>query len=106
MAQFRKTLTCDSEDNTACMGVSVCVCGCVCVCVRVCVCVWHQHMVIMPPSKAEDSCTVVKTVGNRKAPLNVISLYRALIKRCLVAWEILELFHRQTDCVAQQINNF
>lgn len=62
MAQFRKTLTCDSEDNTVCMGV------------HECVCVWHQHMVIMPPSKAEDSCTVVKTVEKRKALLNVISL--------------------------------
>lgn len=26
MAQFRKTLTCDSEDNTVCMGVHECVC--------------------------------------------------------------------------------
>lgn len=26
MAQFRKTLTCDSEDNTVCTGVLECVC--------------------------------------------------------------------------------
>ena len=69
MAQFRKTLTCDSEDNTVCMGVHECVCVCVCVCV------WHQRMVIMPRSKAEDSCTVVKTVENGEGLLNVISLH-------------------------------
>lgn len=75
MAQFRKTLTCDSGDNTVSMGACECVC----------VCVWHQHMVIMPPSKAEDSCTVVKTVENRKGLLNEISACRTLIKWCLVA---------------------
>lgn len=49
------------------------------------VCVWHQHMVIMPLSKAEDSCTVVKTVEKRRGLLNVISLQHSLIKWCLVA---------------------
>ena len=32
-------------------------------------------MVIMPPSEAEDSCTVVKTVENREGPLNKISVH-------------------------------
>lgn len=29
---------------------------------------------VMPPSKAEDSCTVVKTVENKEILLNMISL--------------------------------
>lgn len=78
MAQVRKTRTCDSEDNAVCMGVR----ERLCVCVRACV--WHQHMVVMPQSKAEDRCTIVWTEENGKGPLNGISLHRTL-KCCLVA---------------------
>lgn len=91
---WKKTLTCDSGDNSMCMGVHERVC------VFVSLCVWHQHMPIMPPSKAEDSCTVVKTVERRKGQLNMTSLNCKLRNR---AWEILELFLQQTHCVAQQL---
>lgn len=58
MAQYGES--CEAGDNTVCMWARESV--------------QPQHMVIMPPSKAEDSCTVVKTVENRKGPLKAISL--------------------------------